>query len=141
MAMTTDVQELVELEYEYWQAIKEMDMPTLLRLTDDPCIVVGPQGHAVIHHATYKSMMDNSQWKLLNYKLSDVQAHMIHQDVAAVAYKLWEEFDLSGERVTLEAADSSVWVRKNEQWVCSVHTESVLGDPFGRDRKPTAKKE
>ncbi len=139
--MTTDVQELVELEHNYWQAIKEMDMPTLLRLTDDPCIVTGPQGHALIDHATYKSMMDKSSWKLLDYKLSDVQARMIHEDVVAVAYKLWEEFDLSGERVTLEAADSSVWIRKNEKWVCSVHTESVLGDPFGRDRKPTAKKE
>jgi hypothetical protein len=25
-------------------------------------------------------------------------------------------------------------VRRNGQWVCALHTESMLGDPFGRDR-------
>jgi hypothetical protein len=29
----------------------------------------------------------------------------------------------------------STWVRRNGGWVCALHTESILGDPFGRDKR------
>jgi hypothetical protein len=35
----------------------------------------------------------------------------------------------------LDAADSSTWVRRNGRWLCALHTEAILGDPFGRDRQ------
>ena len=37
-----------------------------------------------------------------------------------------------------DAADASTWVRRNGRWVCALHTESLKGDPFGRDRRATA---
>jgi hypothetical protein len=61
---------------------------------------------------------------------------MIHDDVALVAYKVVEELIVEGKPVTLDAADSSVWVRRDGRWRCALHTESVAGDPFGRDRRP-----
>src|SRR6266540_6516732 len=36
--------------------------------------------------------------------------------------------------VELDAADASTWVRRNGKWLCALHTESLKGDPFGRDR-------
>ena len=32
-------------------------------------------------------------------------------------------------------AAMSVWVRSGGQWRCAMHTESLAGDPCGRDRK------
>lgn len=37
-------QELLALEKRYWQAIKDKDADTAMRLSDDPCLVTGPEG-------------------------------------------------------------------------------------------------
>jgi hypothetical protein len=47
---------------------------------------------------------------------------------------------VDGRPVTLDASDASVWVRREEQWVCALHTEAIAGDPFGRDKQPIAPK-
>ena len=39
---------------------------------------------------------------------------------------------MKGKKVKLEAYDSSIWLRRDGQWTCVVHTESLAGDPFGR---------
>jgi hypothetical protein len=43
--------------------------------------------------------------------------------------------DVDGQPLTLKAADATTWIRENSGWQACLHTESVLGDPFGRDRK------
>ena len=43
---------------------------------------------------------------------------------------------VDGKDVDLEAFDASVWRREQGQWTCVLHTESIAGDPFGRDRAP-----
>ena len=45
------------------------------------------------------------------------------------------ELTVDGKPLQLEAADASVWIKRDGHWRCAVHTESVKGDPFGRDRK------
>jgi hypothetical protein len=42
---------------------------------------------------------------------------------------------VEGQQVALEANDASVWVRRDGKWLCAMHTESLAGDPFGRDRR------
>jgi hypothetical protein len=54
--------------------------------------------------------------------------------VALVGYKVHEDLTVDGKSVSLDAADTSTWVRRDGRWVCALHTESLLGDPFGRDR-------
>ena len=44
---------------------------------------------------------------------------------------------VDGQPLSLDAADSSTWVRTDGRWQCAMHTESVLGDPFGRSRERT----
>ena len=136
MATQTAEQELVQLENEYWQALKDQDVDAALRLTDDQCIVTGAQGVASLDRDALKGMMTNAQYSLDDYDLSDVQARMLSDDVAIVAYKVREELTVEGKPVTLEAADASTWVRRKGRWVCALHTESIAGDPFGRDRRP-----
>jgi len=129
--------ELVELERKYWQAIKEKDVDAAIRLTDDPCIVTGSQGITRVDRQTLAKMMQAAPWTLHTFELSnDVQVRLLQDDVAIVAYKVREELTVEGKPVTLEAADSSTWVRRDGRWVCALHTEAIAGDPFGRDRQP-----
>jgi len=136
MATQTVEQELVQLEKDFWQALKDQDVEAALRLTDDQCIVTGAQGVASISREAFKGMMTDPSWSIEAYDISDVQARMLSDDVAIVAYKVKEELTVEGKPLTLEAADSSTWVRRNGRWVCALHTEAIAGDPFGRDRQP-----
>ena len=144
-------QQLINLEKEYWHAIVDKDFDRALRLTADPCIVTGAQGAAVIDHATFRQMMGESHWQLIDFGLSDVQVRLPSPDVGLVAYTVTEELVVDGKPMQLKAADASTWVREGGEgegeWRCVLHTESLLGDPFGRDKskaqpakKPAAKK-
>jgi hypothetical protein len=76
------------------------------------------------------------QYTLESFELDDdVKVQQISDDVAVLAYKVHEELTVDGKPVTLDAADSSTLVRRDGRWLCALHTESILGDPFGRDRQ------
>ena len=129
-------QELLDLERRYWQAMIDKDEETAVSLSDDPCIVTGAQGVASLDHEHLRGMMNSGQWKLHDFTLSpDAQVRMVADDVAILAYKVRENLTVDGKPVTLEAADASTWVRRDGRWLCALHTESIVGDPFGRDRK------
>jgi hypothetical protein len=126
---------LLSLEKKYWDAMVSKDIDTAVRLSDDPCIVTGAQGVTAITNEQYRKMMSDGKWELHSYEMSDVQARMISEDVAVIAYKVREELTVDDKPLTLLAHDSSTWVRRNGSWKCALHTEAVAGDPFGRDRR------
>lgn len=127
---------LIDHEKQYWQAIKDRDVPAAMRLTDDPCIVTGAQGVARITRTAFAGMLQAGGWTLHEFTLSDVQLRLLGDDVAIIAYKVKELLTVDGKSLTVEAADSSTWVRREGQWMCALHTEALLGDPFGRDKRP-----
>jgi len=129
--------ELLELEKQYWMALKNQDFEAAMKLTHDPCIVTGAQGIGSIDRKTYQQMMQNPTWKVEQFALTEPKVQMITDDVAVLAYKVHEELTVDGKPLSLDAADASTWVRRNGSWQCALHTESILGDPFGRDRKPS----
>jgi ketosteroid isomerase-like protein len=128
--------QLLDLEKQYWQAIKDRDVPAAMQLTDDPCIVTGAQGVARITHQAFAAMLQTGGWTLHEFTLSDVQVRVIAEGVAVLAYKVKELLTVEGKSLTLEAADSSTWVLRDGHWVCALHTEALSGDPFGRDKRP-----
>ena len=80
-------------------------------------------------------MMDIPSFTLRDFRIGDdVQVQMLSDDVAVLAYNVHEEAIVDGKRVMVDAADASTWRRRNGQWVCALHTESLRGDPWGRDR-------
>jgi ketosteroid isomerase-like protein len=140
MATMTIEAELLDLEKRYWQAIKDQDVDAALRLTDEPCIVTGAQGIGLIDRKTLAAMMKATNYTLNRFELKEgAQVRLLRDDVAIVAYQVHEELTVDGEPVTLDAADSSTWVRRNGGWLCALHTEAIAGDPFGRDRQPSSK--
>jgi ketosteroid isomerase-like protein len=136
MATKTVEKELLDLEKQYWQAIKDNDIDAALRLTYDPSIVAGATGVASIDKQAFSKMMKSASYTLHDFEVKDdVQVRMLNDDVAIVAYKVHEELTVDGKPVSLDAADSSTWVRRNGHWLCALHTEAIAGDPFGRDRQ------
>jgi hypothetical protein len=140
-------QHVIELENKYWQSLADKDTEASLRLTADPCLLTGAQGAAAIDHDTFRKMSDSGGWELHSFELADVQVELPAPDVAVIAYKVTEKMTVEGKPLTLVAADASTWVRNGDEWRCVLHTESILGDPFGRDKgeakpakKPAAKK-
>ena len=129
--------ELLELEKQYWTALKNEDLETALKLSHDPCIVTGAQGVGSFDHDTFRKMMKDTNWKVNDFALSEPTVQMITDDVAVLAYKVHEDMTVDGKPLSLDAADASTWVRRNGSWQCVLHTESILGDPFGRDRRPS----
>lgn len=127
--------ELLALERKYWQAIKDKDADTAIRLSDDPCIVTGAQGVGRLDNKTLAGMMKAPPYTLHKFTIGDdAQVRLLGDDVAVLAYNVHEELTVDGKPVTLDAADASTWVRRDGRWVCALHTESLKGDPFGRDR-------
>ena len=135
-----DVEKIItDLEKQYWQAMVDKDWEKVLQLTADPCVVTGAMGASSITHDQYRHMMDDAAWELLEFTLEEPQVMSVTQDVAVIAYKVTENLVVDGKPLSLKAADASTWVRQNGNWVCALHTESILGDPFGRDRDPSVK--
>jgi hypothetical protein len=138
MATHTVQRELLEAEKQYWKAIQDKNVDAAQRLTDDSCIVVGAQGVGRISKQSLAGMMNAAKYTLQDFKISDdVQVTMLSDDVAIVGYKVHEDLTVEGKPVSLDAADASVWVRREGRWRCALHTESIAGDPFGRDRRPS----
>jgi hypothetical protein len=128
--------ELLDLEKQFWQSIKDGDVDTVMRLTDDSCIVAGPQGFSLISREALGDMMKNANYKLNEFELKDdAQVRFLNDDAAVLAYKVHTEMTVEGKSVSIDAADASSWIKRNGHWVCALHTEAILGDPFGRDRQ------
>ena len=135
MANTTLRKELLDLENQYWRAIQERDVDTAMRLTDEECIVTGPQGVGRVDRKGLGEMMRNASYTLHDYELKDPEVRQLRDDVAVLAYTVHEDLTVDGKPVKLDAADASTWIRRDGRWVCALHTEAITGDPFGRDRR------
>lgn len=128
--------ELLGLENRYWQAIQDKDVEAAMRLTDETCIVTGAQGAAAIDRKMFEAMMKSDSWTLHRFQIKPgALVRMVTDDVAIVAYQVHEELTVDGKPVAFDAADASTWVRRDGRWLCALHTESIAGDAFGRDRR------
>jgi len=117
--------------------MKTKDASTAEKMTDDQCIIVGAQGVSAIDSRTMGKLTTEGQWQLKQYSFDEKNAKVrfIGDDIAIVAYKVSERVAIDGETLPIEANDSSVWVRRNGEWLCALHTESLAGDPYGRDKR------
>ena len=126
--------ELLGLEKRYWKAIQDRDADTALSMTDDPCIVAGATGIARIDRNNFMKMMQNASYTLHGFEVKKPELRLLNDDVALLAYEVHEDMTVEGKRLSIDAAETSVWTREDGKWVCALHTESLKGDPFGRDK-------
>jgi hypothetical protein len=133
MASTPVEYDLLDLEIEYWQAVRDKSADAALRMTDEGCLTAGASGVRRLDTQSLATMA-KAPYTLHSFSMSDALVHLVSNDVGIVVYNVHEELTVDGKPVALDAADSSVWVRRNGRWVCALHTESLKGDPFSRDR-------
>jgi hypothetical protein len=129
--------ELLDLENQYWKAIKEKDFDAAMRLTDESCILAGAQGVGRVSRDKMGEMLKNAPHVLQAFELNNPEVLELRDDVAILAYNVHEELSIDGKPVKVDAADASTWIRRNGQWLCALHTEALAGDRYGRDRRPT----
>ena len=134
MTTQTVEQELLELEQEYWQAVKDKNTDGVTRLSDEPCFITGAQGVRRVSRQELTGLTKSTSYTLHDFRISDAQVRLLRDDVAVVVYNVHEKLTVEGKPVSMDAADASTWIRRDGRWVCALHTESVKGDPFGRDR-------
>jgi ketosteroid isomerase-like protein len=128
--------EILDLERRYWEAMRARDVRTAVSLTDFPCLIAGASGAQSVGQPSYEKMMSGASWRLREVEIEDGAAvRQLTDDVAVIVYRVREEMTVDGKPVTLRAADSSVWVRREGAWRCAAHTEAVAGDAFGRTQE------
>ena len=103
MANETTDKELLALEHQYWQAIKDGDAALSARLSDDPCVVTGSQGVGRIDRATLEGMFASAAWKLTGFEITSPIVELLTDDVAVVAYRAHEDLLVDGQPLALDA--------------------------------------
>jgi hypothetical protein len=128
--------ELKEVESRYWEAMKNLDPRAASALTDEECIIVGAQGVGAVTPEAIGQMLEKASWTIDGYAMDEANTRirMIDDHIAIVAYPVHEDLHVDGKKVSLDAFDATVWIKKDGKWVSVLHTESIAGDPFGRDR-------
>jgi uncharacterized protein (TIGR02246 family) len=135
MPTTSIENEIVDLEKQYWQALKDKNAEAALRLTDDGCILTGAQGAMRIDPKQFETLVKTAPYTIHSFEIEgEPLVNVLSDDVVIVAYQVTEKMTVEGKPVTLKAADATTWVRRNGRWRAALHTESILGDSFGRDR-------
>jgi hypothetical protein len=68
-------------------------------------------------------------------KDANIAAQLTDDNCIIVGAQVNECVVVDGKTLPIEANDSSVWIRRDGAWLCALHTESLAGDPYGRDRR------
>lgn len=107
------------LEQHYWEAMKNVDVETAVKLTHFPCTLVSPQGVRKIDEKEYREnmkSMDGSHYK--DIKLENESIDILSEDVALVTYQI----DFNNMRMQ----DVSTWVKTDGNWKCAFHSETPI---------------
>jgi hypothetical protein len=133
--------EILEQERRFWDAMQRKNPADTGQMTHDHCIVVGAQGVSKIDGKTMAKLTAEGEWVLDRFTIDEnnAQINFVTEDIAIVGYTVRERVTVQGKELDIEAHDASVWVRRDGRWTCALHTESLAGDPFGRDRVKQSK--
>jgi hypothetical protein len=129
-------QELLTLEREFWDALKDRDARTAGRLTAEDSTIVGASGVSGLDPRQMGKLLEAATYRIKDYRI-DPQSTRITRlcdDAVAITYGVHEDLEVDGKAVKLDAFDASVWKKSDTGWTCVLHTESIAGDAFGRDR-------
>ncbi len=132
--MPTNDHDIAAVERQFWTAMQSKNAHDAETLTDEDSIIVGAQGISKIGSKQMGKMTREGKWELTHFDFSNMQTRFLTDDIAIVAYTVSERVVVDGKEMPVVANDASVWVRRAGQWRCALHTESLAGDPFGRDR-------
>jgi len=120
--------DLIALENKFWQSLVDEDTDTALALLDEPALMVSSHGAMKFDHAAYRKMAEQGEMVVKSFKLSDMDVVFPTEDTAVLTYKVKQAISARGKsgEIRQDMADSSVWTRKDGQWLCAMHTETPV---------------
>lgn len=126
--MQTVDRTLIALEKKFWQSMVDEDTETALSLLNEPSTMVSSHGAMQFDHAQYREMAEKGSMVIKSFKFSDMQVTYPNDDTAVLTYRVTQAMAQRGEskEVEQEMADSSVWMRKDGEWLCVMHTETEV---------------
>lgn len=135
--MRTAESTLVNLEKKFWQSMVDEDTDTALSMLAEPSMMVSAQGAMQFDHAQYRQMAEQGHMVIKSFELSDVNVMFPNDDTAVLTYRVRQAMSERGEdeseAVEQLMADSSVWMRKDGEWRCFMHTETEIDDDEEED--------
>ncbi len=126
--MTDSTDTIVKLEKTFWQSMVDKDADKAAAMIAEPSLVTGSSGTMRVDPQLYKEMTEQGDWDLDEFAFSDVEVIFPNEDTGIIAYKVHQTGTMKGERMDLNCADSSTWVRDGDGWKCALHTETILGE-------------
>lgn len=118
--------EIESLENEFWRSIVAGEPEIATEMLTEPALMVSGHGATKFDHAAYTKMANDNSYKLLDYKISDMDVVFPKDDVAVATYRVDQKMEMKGESVQMEVYDTSTWVKLENQWRCVMHTESPV---------------
>ena len=136
MTRTISDQEMLALERSYWDALKNGDARTVGRLTAEDSTIAGASGVSGLDPRSIAKQVESAPYTIKDYRIDpqSIRINRLCDDAVAISYGVHEDLEVDGKPVKLDAFDSSVWKKTENGWTCVLHTESIKGDAFGRDR-------
>jgi hypothetical protein len=131
-------QDVVDLEQRFWDAMLKKDARDAWRMAGDKCVIVDASGVNAVDREAFARLATSAPYELRSFRIDpdSTRVEWVSDNLAFLAYRVHEDVDVDGDRVSMDAFNSSVWQRQSEGWRCILHTESIAGDSFGRDRQP-----
>jgi uncharacterized protein (TIGR02246 family) len=106
-------QQVLAHERQELDALKNADYKAFAALIAEDAVFLNPHGHAgkkeVIEHV--------SDFKLLDYTISDVHFVKLSDHSGLVAYKLSQHISAGGKDFTTTVFASAVWEQRNGHWL------------------------
>ena len=120
-------QDILDLEHRYWETMAAGEHGKSAELLADEAVVVGSMGAHAFRKADYEAMSQQSGWAITSYDLSDEKVTFPTENCAVVTYKVKQEAEHKGKPMSMEAWNSTVWVKDGGDWKCVAHSESPAG--------------
>ena len=133
--MRTSNETLIDLENKFWQSMVDQDTDTALAMLSEPALMVSPHGAMQFDHAGYRRMAEQGSMVLKDYQLSDMRVLSPSDGTAILTYTVEQSLSPRGEAdrgMTQKMTDTSVWVRREGQWRCAMHTETPVEARSGK---------
>ncbi|WP_449446915.1 nuclear transport factor 2 family protein [Thermomonas brevis] len=123
--MHTPEHEIEQLETAFWQSIVDGQPQVATGLLTEPALMVSAHGALSFDHDTYIRMTEKPPYRLVSFALSDFRVLFPREDVAIATYKADQEIEHAGEKTHMPAVESSTWLKRDGEWKCVAHTESL----------------
>lgn len=120
--------EILTLEKKFWAALRDQDLLTAISLTDFPCIVAGPHGAMSVDQKKFEEMFNSGKEAIRSFEFDEAKAEvrLVGPETAVIAYKIHTTLANAGDKTAMDAVDTSTWIRKDNKWLCAMHTETEL---------------